>query len=283
MTDTCDIDIYTSLEEAREEIHRRWNDTSLRLKVEEVIASVPAFSRTEPKAYLWRPIATPNFEWFRFIELAGQVGLLPCLAEFTKDKFVSVNSDKYVLGKMPFFHRKNKKGETIFINKTIVDFNKYDGHLLNTVQTLWGEPFVEFHHRLVGLHSFQPEIAEVSSWFNLNGAKAAAYYHNYLTLFICHGILFENFITDEEEEERFSRNVVFPAFREVVNHFGLKPLIVPLVPHETASDIYWRCYPSELEDEVLRCLSKCKAKDSSGHHHAGRCDGKDSGSKTVKK
>ena len=33
------------------------------------------------------------------------------------------------------------------------------------------------------------------------------------TLFICHGILFENFITNEDEEERFSKSVVFPAFR----------------------------------------------------------------------
>ncbi|MEK6673092.1 MAG: hypothetical protein AABY42_06395 [Nitrospirota bacterium] len=107
-----------------------------------------------------------------------------------------------------------------------------------------------------------------------HGKKAKEYYKYFLSLFICHGILFENFITNEEEE-RFSKSVVFPAFRQVVADFGLKPLIVPLVPHSQASDIYWRCYPAALEGEVLKCLSK--AKDSSEHRHAGRCDEKDSG------
>jgi hypothetical protein len=263
-------DFYTSLEDAKEEIHRRWADSSLRNKVEKVIATVPAFSSNEPKAYMWRPIATPNFEWFRFIELASLIKLRPCLAEFTNDKFVSLNSDKYVLGKMPFFDRKNKKGETMFNSKSIIDFNKYDGQCISAVQTQWGESLVGFHHRLLGFYPLRAELVEVSSWFNLNGAKAVAYYHHYLTLFICHGILFENFITNEEEE-RFSKSVVFPAFNQVVEHFGMKPLIVQLVPHEVASDIYWRCYPVDIEEEVLRCLCQCNAKKSSEQHgEAGR-------------
>lgn len=73
-----------------------------------------------------------------------------------------------------------------------------------------------------------------------------------------------------KEEGRFSKSVVFPAFRQVVADFGLKPLIVQLVPHDVASDIYWRCYPADMEKEVIRCLCQCKAKNSSEQHDEAR-------------
>ena len=48
---TFDIDtIYTSLEEAKEEVWRRWNDKELRAKVEESLGGdVPEVFRDEPK------------------------------------------------------------------------------------------------------------------------------------------------------------------------------------------------------------------------------------------
>jgi hypothetical protein len=76
-------------------------------------------------------------------------------------------------------------------------------------------------------------------------------------LFICHGVLFENFVTNVEEQ-RFAEEVVYPAFKEVEQLFGLKPLIVPLLPPHNASDKYWFCYSEEVEKEVLRCLANCK-------------------------
>lgn len=160
----------------------------------------------------------------------------------------------------------------------VMDFRRLQMTRFADVRTLWGERLADFHHGLLSQSVSEIGRYDISPWYESHGEKAKEYYPYYLALFICHGILFENFITNGED--RFTKSVVFPAFKQVVDHFGIKPLIVPLVPHETASDIYWRCYPAELEEEVLRCLSKVK--DSSGHQHAAQCKGKNGGTKRDK-
>lgn len=198
--------------------------------------------------------------------------------EYLHDKFCTINHDKLYLGKMIFLTDEKLPGTTIECCHRIIDFGETENAPIEAIKTKWGESLVDFHHRLLNIAGLSIELSDASSWYKSNGKKAAGFYDKFLSLFLCHGILFENFITNEEE--RFARSVVFPAFKKVVDRFGMKPLIVPLVPHETASDIYWRCYPAELEEEILRCLSK--AKDSSGHHHVELCTGKDSGSKRDK-
>ena len=277
-------DLYTSLEEAKEEIWRRWNNNNLRKKVADFIGEIPAHMQKNPEAVLDKNIATINKECARFIEVAAQTGLSPIIWEYLDDKFVDCNKDKLGLGKMAFLNGKDRKSQPIIQYQTIIRVEACNSRPFRHIETLWGEDFIRFHHRLLTQSSFDGFLFDGSAWFGSKGGSAKKYYPYFLALFICHGILFENFITNEEEpEERFSRSVVFPAFRQVVDHFGIKPLIVPLAPHDTASDIYWRCYPAELEAEVLRCLSKCKAKDSSGHHHEGRCNSDYYGSKRDKK
>jgi hypothetical protein len=269
MKEEVDFDLYTSLEEAKKEVHRRWNNEALRKEVKEYIGTLPPFLLNEPKACLSRFITTPNFEFLKFMELAGQIQLPPVSAEYRSDNFCSQNCDKHALGKLHFYHKRNKKGAPIFAHKTVVDFSSFEAHPLRSVLTLWNEPLIDFHHRLLQSYSLDLEIVDASGWLRVNGDKAEEYYCHYLALFICHAVLFENFITNEEEE-RFSRSIVFPSFKQVINHFGLKPLIVPLVPHEDASDIYWRCYPADMEEEILRCLCQCEAKKSSEQHDEAR-------------
>jgi len=267
---------YTSIEEAKEEIWARWHNPDLRKKVVDFIGKIPRPLQEAPRAVLDRNIATPNFEFFHFIKAANKTGLSLLVTEYIRDKFVTLNSDKLGLGKMPFYKGRDKRGRLLFKYRNVIDCTIFQGKPIGEIKTLWGEDLTDFHHRLLTAPSFAIDFLDASSWYKSNGGSAESYYHNYLSLFICHGVLFENFITNEEEE-RFSKSVVFPAFKQVVAHFGMKPLIVQLVPHDVASDIYWRCYPAELEAEVLRCLSECKTKDSSGHHHEGRYAEKDSG------
>lgn len=270
--------LYISLEEAKEEMWQRWYNLDLRKKALDFIGNIPRPLQEAPRAVLSRYIATPNFEFFHFAEVANKTELLPLVTEYIRDKFVLSNIDKLCLGEMPLYKRRDKNGHIIFEYKKIIDCTAFQGKPIGEIMTLWGEPLVDFHHRLLPT-SLESIHLDVSAWCESNGGHAESYYQNFLALFICHGILFENFITNEEED-RFSKSVVFPAFKQVVDHFGIKPLIVPLVPHETASDIYWRCYPAELEEEVVRCLSKVK--DSSGRQHAAQRNGKDSGSKRDK-
>ena len=75
--------IYTPLSVAKEEVWRRWNDKDLRQKVEEFLnGDIPEFLQNEPKSYLARHVASPNFEFTRFLELAGEIDLNPVCPEY---------------------------------------------------------------------------------------------------------------------------------------------------------------------------------------------------------
>ena len=71
----------------------------------------------------------------------------------------------------------------------------------------------------------------------------------FLSLIVCTGILFENFVTSPQEQVFFD-TVVAPAIAEVESIFGVAPLIVKVVPEKNSSDIYWSCYPKHIAEEI---------------------------------
>jgi hypothetical protein len=250
-------EIYTSLEEAKEEIWKRWENKTLREKVTEFMGDVPpAFSKS-PGAVLGRHIISPNNELLYFGKQSACINLKPVCIEYLHDKFCAMNGDKLYLAKMPFLRGQDKYGEVLFQYRKITDIKKYEGEDICDVETTWGEHLIDFHHRILSNIHSDIEFFDVSSWYKSNGGSAAIYYQKFLMLFVCHGVLFENFVTNAEEQ-RFAEEVVYPAFKEVEQLFGLKPLIVPLLPPHNASDKYWFCYSEDVEKEVLRCLDSCK-------------------------
>ncbi|MBF0555918.1 MAG: hypothetical protein HQK96_15445 [Nitrospirae bacterium] len=247
-------DLYTSLEEAKEEIWRRWNNENLRKEVEIYVKIVPEFMRKEPLAILWRNLASPNMDYHNFLKLTEQVKLTPVVFEYLQDKFVTINRDKLALAKMAFYHGKNKKGERIINCRNVVAFNEFDGKRIAEVKTLWGESFIDFHHRLINRHSPKKvDIVDNSVWFQEHGGKPIGYYKYELALFICNGILFEDFLTDAKEVH-FTQSVVLPAIERLKYHFGVKPLIVPI--SDSPADKYCWCYPANIEDEIKECLTR---------------------------
>lgn len=247
------MDIYTPLEEAKEEILRRWSDKSLRKKVEEYLGEVPAPFQKGTRSVLYRDIISPNKEFSRFLEQSKHIGFSPLGYEYYHDKFCTTNKEKLCLAKMPFYKGKNKNGEVLYWYRNIVDINKFNGKRFDEIETLWGEPFIDFHHRLLNSHSEDIELFDGTSWYSKIGINPKDYYKYDLALFICHGILFENFVTANTEAE-FCRKVVYPAYTTVIDYFGVKPLIVELLPHESQSDIIWSCYPEELKQSILPYL-----------------------------
>ncbi|MBF0538628.1 MAG: hypothetical protein HQL03_10295 [Nitrospirae bacterium] len=242
--------MYTSLDEAKVEVWERWNNLVLRKRVSDFLGDMPEAFRTEPRAVLDRNIITPNNELTRFLELAKQVQLKPLGWEYLDDKFCTASKDKLALAKMPFFDGRNKKEETILHYRNIVDFYECDGERISAVNTLWSEKLVDFHHRLLSsMKSYTIEVCDASSWYWSYGKTAAAYYTRFLSLFICNGILFENFVTNEEEA-RFTSNIVQPSLNKIEFYFGIKPLIVPLIPITAIRDRYWYCYPARFEELV---------------------------------
>jgi len=241
-------EIYTPLEEAKEEIWRRWNDKGLQDKVEKYIEEVPEIFKKEPRSVLVRNITTPNMDFFHFLNVAGQVNLKPLCHEYLEDKFVTINHDKFALCKMPFQCR-DKNGKTRINYRRIINFDKAENKKFSEIKTSWGENIIDFHHRIVRLYAPEVDIFDLSSWYKCNGKKASEYYQYFLAFFICNGILFENFVTDKHEA-KFACEVVYPSFKKVEKLFGLKPLIVPLIPEDRITDIYWWCYPDCIRKEI---------------------------------
>jgi hypothetical protein len=116
------------------------------------------------------------------------------------------------------------------------------------MKTLWGEEFIHFHHNLVNntVSAAKNKMFDFSKWFERNTKSSKYYYIKYLALFLFHGILFENFLTNEEEIE-FTEKKVLPSFNKIEQMFGLKPLIVPLTPISDENNLYWWCYPEHTK------------------------------------
>lgn len=242
-----DETIYTPLEAAWDELVSRRHDTNLVRKVEEFLGGdIPEPFQKEAFAVLFRNLATPNYEMRRFVSLINGYGKLRPLAfEYTADKFTSNNELKKMLGKMYFAHSLGRKGGMNLDSINIINFVESDGKLIKEVMTTWEQSLVDFHHEF--LHHCYPEMPidlyDASTWLKSKGKKAADYYSAFFTLFITHGILFENMMLDEKEYS-FAKDVFVPSFLSVLEKFGVKPLIVALEPTDIEGDKFWMCYPS---------------------------------------
>jgi hypothetical protein len=245
-------EIYTPLAIAREEIRKRWDDPILEEKIGKFLqGDIPEFLRDKPKAYLAKHLISPNFNFFHYLESAKAVDLEPAMPEYQDDKFVSLNDDKYHLGKMFFYNGKGRNGGLKISTKTILDFNLADGRRFCDIKTIWGQALPDFHHQLT--ESLAPGssqyIFDISGWMSRNGGSADFFYSHFFVLFLRNSILFENFLNKDKYQE-FNKRVVIPSFEKIQNIFGIKPLVVPTVPFEIECDPYLWYYPGEAEKIV---------------------------------
>lgn len=238
--------VYTPLSEALKLIEVRNSDNEFLGKVNEILkGDIPPILKEKKCGVLGRHIATPNHENRMFIEIASQYDLRPVFFEYYDDKFISQNSYKHSLGQLMINQDGgiSKEGDYLFDRINIVDFNENGGKKLKDVKTFWQEPLVDFHKRLFSSHNYGPDdfySYDGSEWFKRNGnQKAVDFYTNFLMLFTCHGILFENFLTTDDSDGDFTRTVVLPAIKNVERLTGVRPLIIPIGPLEIETDSLW--------------------------------------------
>ncbi len=237
-------EMYTTLPEAKEEIWRRWNDKDLRKKVEDYLGEIPEPFKKEPRAVLSRNIITPNLELIYFLDLVKNTNLSPLGLEGVSDKFCTKNYDKVSLGKLTFFRNKEFKNiENGKTNVAIIDMMSSEGERFCDVKTFWGEGLVDFHHKLLKTYNVELDIFDDFNWFSYDKKKdsISEYYKKFFAFFICHGILFENFIVKGNEKE-FTNGVVIDSFNEIKEIFGVSPLIIPLLPMADDDHWYFRSY-----------------------------------------
>ena len=153
--------------------------------------------------------------------------------------------------------QKNDRVQNLVTRKKVVDFATDNMKTFKEMATVWEEDFISFHHRIMTPNLQHIKHLDNTSWFRKMGPTPSGYYPRFLAFFICHGILFENFLS-EGDEGNFTREVAWPAIRQVTDYFGLKPLIVRLRPEESEADPYWCWYPGHLEEEVRRLMANNK-------------------------
>lgn len=243
---------------AEMEINRRHGDKELKQKLEEFWGeNKPDFlDEAGPRSVLSKVLITPNREFEYFLDISRDIGLKTSFWEYHSGKFVGRNQEKRHLGKLFFYHGLGKNNGHIIDHKNIVDFNTEEGNRISDVKTLNGKSLVEFHHDILKKR-FPDEafrIKDISEWFD-KVRNLDEYYVYYLSLFIRDHILFENFLYNEEEESKFTINKFLPSFEKVTKIFGVKPLIVPLLPHEHEKSNLWfsygECSKKIVEDMII--------------------------------
>lgn len=225
---------YTPFDEAITQLRKRCIDQQLRAKVESFRRYCPPdFIPSEPFAALSRFVITPNREYELFTTRAFAAGLRPLCLDHEKDFYTPINPEKYRLCR-PVFEMAPNHNRVLRL--PIKDFSTIHAgrRRLNELQLRNGMRLCDFHRELRKCSPISRDCIyhDFSDWFS--SAKLDNYFYlHYLSLFICDGILFDNFLSADAEEWRFAYRRVLPAINKAVELFGVKPLIVQLFPRES--------------------------------------------------
>jgi hypothetical protein len=259
--DAC---VYLPLADAITELKRRETLPDIDTYLATLLPfGVPAVMREKKSVAIFRHIATPNYEIRRFVALADLIRvsmhaetgieLHPLILEFLDDKFTNRNEWKYSLGRLYLYKGTDKKNAPIFESIYAVDFNTSNSKPIATLKTLWGQSLVDFHHELFAsvFPSMRDSVFDLSGWLRKNGDDAKTYYKFFLSLFLKHGVLLENFLLDGTEGS-FTKDIILPTLFEIERECGFKPLIVALESTEIEHSRFWLSHPCEETKQMLK-------------------------------
>lgn len=244
--------VYTPLSAAMKILKERRNDFELQRKVDAFFGTVgiPRELVGKQKAVISRCIATPNLEIKYFFEMSELLNLEPQIFEYP-GKFVNINTDKYMLSKMHFL-TKREGHSLISEKKSVIDFNASEGKMFKEIATVTGEPIIDLHHRLfeVQYPDKYSSISDFTDWFDATKNYNDEYYFCFFSLFIVNGVLFENYFSQDDREYSFFCEKIYGSFKKVEEYFGVKPLIVPLLPLRGELAKEWLWYDIDIKDLI---------------------------------
>lgn len=255
--------IFLKPESALAVMHARRGDGTLLSLVKDFLhGDIPGYMEESPSFYFARHVATPNHETIQMIRKFSAGGQRLVIGQDSGDKFVSVNHMKRVLGRLPVLvgvSEKDGKRHEVFKKYTIVDFEKADGRPIREVETLWGEPLMEFHNRLLRMvPDLNFELYDDSEWIDRQGrGHINTLYERQFALFVAHAVLIEGYFVHDPHEAQFVESVLLPTLSACQKRFGVSPMCVDLYP-EKQSDDYWFGYPKEFGEIIERELEKLK-------------------------
>jgi hypothetical protein len=227
--------IYLTPEIAVAEFHRRRHQTDLLQEVEAYWASngwprppLPSVNGT-PLGLIARCVATFRYEEAAFLAMCQRAGILPTWLEFTGDTFVSTTRTKLMLLQVHTCSGVGRKGGPKIKKEQFVSANIANGRPINTVTNGKGERLVDYHHALLRQRFPEAICEDMTTWLRATGGRARGFYEALLSVFVAHGIQFEDYTSDSTSHEaRFREDVFEPAWRATVARFGVAPMVVEL-------------------------------------------------------
>lgn len=221
---------YVSQFQARKELAER---QGLKREVEAWWAERGIVFPTLPDrpAVMGRHVPTFRFEDAVFTLMAEAAGLDPTWLGYAGDKFVSGSNVKRALVHPMMTERFNKHNKPITTRRRLVRIpDECNGKRLADVMTDDGQRLVDWHEaRLLTAvpHAFISDMSHIlADW----GGRADRYYDAYLSFFLGHAVLFEDYHGGESGAalDGFTARVFEPAVARLEERFGVKPLVVPL-------------------------------------------------------
>lgn len=223
------------------ELARRRRDKGLVKGIADYLDGPPpeGWPEDRPIATLNRYVASAHFEDIVFAHMARSIVLRPYWPTYLAERFTLKNPEK-VSYLRPRVHR-----EKLHITKKwlIADHEARIGKELGSIQVNGAD--LATVHAEARARVFDADLStnqfDVSAWNKRQALRFGAndfsqrlaphYYRAVMALYICHGVLFEDFDGGPNATaglDGFVRQVVRPAFDSVAKTFGLKPLIVRL-------------------------------------------------------
>jgi len=181
--------------------------------------------------------ATRRYEDALFLEYARLGGFNPAWMVYTKGLLSTESPFKRRLLHPTFFEKRGKRYGGIVVRKHrlgCIESNR--AKPVCDVRLKCGTPVVDFHRRLHQRFGYSDDtVIDLSSYYEQFAYNAKKYYWGYLSFFLAHSVLLDDYHGGEERLRigmRFTNEVFLPVYHEVVRKFGITPIIVRFPWHE---------------------------------------------------
>ncbi len=189
----------------------------------------PLPAEVEAPAILARQLATFRYEDAAFVLLAERAGLTPVWLSYNGDKFYTGSNLKRSYLHPVYSTGAGRNGGLRTFKRKLADPKACTGMRFTEISTICGLGLPEYHN------AHQDRVypgairADNTAWVK-NIGTAKQYYRAYLSLFLAHSVLFEDYHGGESgsELDGFTEQVFQPAYEELYSLFGLNPLIVKM-------------------------------------------------------
>ncbi len=239
------LDLLSARQSLRSTIEEWWRENGW----EPILPSLPNL------AVLARQIAAFRYEDCVYHSLADSVGLTPVCLELTSDRMSSKSNYKRSLIRPVYFERFGRNGGMATKREKLASIDDWYGHPLKSIVLKDGTSLLDYHHARYDAAFGADRRADNSSWMQALGG-ARDYYPLFLSIFLAHAILFEDYHGGESglKLDLLTVEIFEPTFEALAKQFGVVPLIVrmPWTPELALHppDTNWREH-KVIPDQLL--------------------------------